>query len=351
MARSGRRRKSGGRTRGAGDGAWEESMERGYSLNEQGRDEEAAECFEEALALGGEGHADPHAFMGQSLLDTGRVKEAMGHFGRAIKADPLHTMALYKMAESLLALNRVGEAHAWCGRAIESDPDEAAPHHVMGLVYSHLMDPKAAIAEFSEAVRIDPANFRGYANMAARLGDMGRPKEALRCLDEALRLNPEYAFAHCQRAETLATLGREGEARKSWERAVECDPRYMLGDARRHMKPDSLAELSRAGWRGGRPPKGLGEVRLPGGRAKARGKEGRKTDLMLARLRAACELEGISLGDALRVIASGDWDPAGAVPIAERVRRMKAEDRRAGEKGRRGRPEPARRRKRAGAGG
>ena len=359
MARSSGRKGKGARKGGA---AWEEAMERGYSMNKQGRGEEAAACFEKALALGGEGHANPHAFMGQSLQNAGRIEEAMAHFDRAIEADPRHTMALFKKAEALLALNRVGEARVWCERAIESDPDDAPSHHTMGIIHVHFMDIEGAIAEFSESVRIDPANFRGYANMASPLTVAGRPKEALRCLDAALRINPGYAFAHCQKAETLSRLGRMDEAQKSWEKAVECDPRYMLGDARRHLRPDRLAELNRAGWRGGRPPKGLGKVRAPRGRAKARGRKGGEDDLMLARLRAACELEGISLGDALRAIASGGPGAAGAVPIAERVRRMKAGGGRAGGKGKRGPGrtggsagtrgrEPARRRKQAGAGG
>lgn len=316
----------GGRARGSGRKrrAWRQAMERGYDMNESGRCEEAAECFGRAIALGGRGRADPHAFMGQALLDMGRIEEAMVHFDRAIKANPRHSMALYKKAEALLALNRVDEAHRWCRRAVKYGPDEAAPHHVMGLIHAFRMDLEAAIAEFAESVRIKPDNFRGYANMADPLIKTGRPKEALRCLDAALRINPEYAFAHCQRAVTLNLLGRTGEAEKSWEKAVEHDPRYMLGDARQHLRPDRQAELNRAGWRDGLPPKGVGEVRMPRGSAKARGKEGRKADLTMARLRAACEMEGVSVRDAVRAMASGRADPAGQVPIAERVREMKA---------------------------
>ena len=302
MGEKGRRRRE--KAGGARGGAWEEAMERGYSLKRRGRYEEAAECFSEAIALGGEGHADPHAFMGHVLQDMGRVKEAMAHFDSAIEADPRHTMALFKKAEALLALNRVEEARVWCGRAVESDPDDAAPHHVMGNIYSRLLDFEAAIAEFGESVRIDPANFRGKANMGTAHLNARRPEEALECLDAALRVNPEYAFAHYQRAMALDMLGREGEARKSLEKAVEHDPRYMLGDATAHLRADRQAELNRAGWRDGRPPKGIGRIRMPGGRTKARSEKGRESDLALARFMAACEMEGISPGDAFDAIVS-----------------------------------------------
>ena len=330
----------GGGARGGGRGrsAWREAMERGYAMNDRGRYEEAAECFENAIVLGGRGRADPHAFRGQALQDMGRIEEAMVHFDRAIELDPRHSMALFKKAEALLALNRVDEAHRWCRRAVKYGPEEAAPHHVMGLIHALRMDLEAAIAEFSESVRINPDNFRGYANMADPLIKTGRPKEALRCLDAALRINPEYAFAHCQRAVALNMLGRTGEAEKSWEKAVEHDPRYMLGDARQHLRADRQAELNRAGWRDGRPPKGVGEVRVPKGRAKARSEKGRKRDLTMARLRAACEMEGVSMRDAVRTMMSGGADPAGQVPIAERVREMKAGKKGGGAgRGRRGR--------------
>ncbi len=299
--KSRRRREKAGGARG---GAWEEAMERGYSLKRRGRYEKAAECFGEAIALGGEGHADPHAFMGHVLQDMGRVKEAMAHFGRAIEADPRHTMALFKKAEALLALNRVEEARVWCGRAVESDPDDAAPHHVMGNIYSRLLDFEAAIAEFGESVRIDPTNFRGCANIGASHLNARRPEEALECLDAALRVNPEYAFAHYQRAMALGMLGRESEAQKSLEKAVEHDPRYMLGDAGRHLRADRQAELNRAGWRDGRPPRGIGRIRMPSGRMKARSEKGRESDLALARFMAACEMEGISPADAFDAIMS-----------------------------------------------
>ena len=298
-------------------------MERGRRMRECGRHEEAAEFFEKALALGGEGHAEPHACMGDLLQEMGRVKEAIPHYDRAVEADPRHTTALFRKAEALLALNRVEEARVWCGRAVESDPDDAAPHHVMGTIHSRLRDCEAAIAEFSEAVRIDPTNFRGRANIGSAHLNEGRPEEALESLDAALRLNPKYAFAHWQRAVALTRLGREDEAQKSLEKAVEYDPRYMLGDAGRHLRADRQAELSRAGWRGGRPPKGLGRIRMPSGRRKARSEKGRKSDLALARFMAACELEGISPSDAFDALMAKGAGNVGRVAAAAASKRVR----------------------------
>ena len=309
-----------------GSAAWWQAMRRAQDLADRGRVEEAAECYDSAASLAGDGSADPHAFTGDALQYMGRTEEALAHYDRAIKADPGHTIALFKKAEALLALNRVDDAREWCGRAIESDPGDAMPHHTMGNILMRLGDHEAAIAEYAEAVGIDPASFRSYANMGTSHIKAGRPDEALRCLDSALRIDPGYAYAHCQRSVALSRLGREDEADRSWEKATMYDPRYMLGDARVHLRADRQAELSRAGWREGRPPKGLGRIRLPKGRQKARSKKGRERDITMAKLRAACELEGISMFDAIRVAMLDSGVPVSKGSIADRVREMRAKE-------------------------
>ena len=299
-----------GRRGGAGRGAsWVEIMGRGDALSARDRYEKAIERYREALALGGS-RADLHARIGQSLHRMGLTEEAIEHLDAAIWSDPRHATALHAKAEALLALNRIDEARGFCGRAIEADPGDAGPHHTMGIIQFRLGDQEASIAEYVESVRIMPDNFRGHANMGVGHLEEGRLEEGLRCLDEALRINPKYAFAHYQRSVVLDRMGRKDEARKSHEKAVEHDPRYMLGDAGVHLRADRQAELSRAGWRDGRPPKGLGKVRVPTGRRRARTEKGRERDLVLGRLAAACELEGISLTDAITSLLEGG-DPLG----------------------------------------
>ena len=207
----------------------------------------------------------------------------------------------------------------------------------MGNIYSRLLDFEAAIAEFAESVRLDPTNFRGHANMGTALINAKRPKEALPCLDAALRVDPKYAFAHFQKAVALGMLGREDESEKSWEKAIEYDPRYMLGGAGRHLRADRQAELSRAGWRDGRPPKGVGKIRMLTGRRKARSEEGRERDLALARLDAACEMEGISIDDAITAMLERESGRGGASAV--RVVRKAGGGEKAGRQGpRKGRP-------------
>ena len=304
---------------------WRQAMEEGRGLDSRGRHAEAVERFGEAMELGGGGDADLHASMGEALQGLGRSEEALAHFEKGIEADPRHTISLFKKAEALLALNRVDEAREWCGRAIESDPDECPPHHVMGNVHARLHDVEAAIAEYAEAVRIDPTSFRSYANMGISHIKAGRPAEALQCIDSALKINPKYAYAHALRCSALKELGRKSEARRSWEKATRYDPRYMLGDASVHLRADKQAEQNRAGWDSGRPPKGLGRIRLPKGRKKARSKKRREGDIALAKLRAACELEGISVSDAILAIMLNKEEGGGSrASIVDRVREMRA---------------------------
>lgn len=312
----------GGRLEGGAPGSrrapWVQAMERGHGLDARGRHDKAIECYREALALGGS-RADLYAEIGQSLRVMGRTEEAIEHLDRAIESDPRHPVALFKKAEALVALNRVDEARGYCGRAIESDPGMAEAHHTMGIIHFRQPDYEASIAEYAESIRLNPDNFRGYANMGTGHMALGRLDEALQCFDAALRIDPKYAFAHCQRSVVLGRLGREDESRESYERAVEHDPRYMLGDARVHLRADRQAELSRAGWRDGRPPRGLGKVRVPTGRSRARSEAGRERDLTLGRLAAACELEGVSLMDTIAAMLGGD-QPAGLPPVHDGAR-------------------------------
>ena len=90
------------RAPGAGGGTWMRALARGQDLGKRGRYEEAAECFAEAMALGGD-HPELYSSMGEAQQDMGRIEEAMSYFDRAIKANPRHTTALFKKAEALPA--------------------------------------------------------------------------------------------------------------------------------------------------------------------------------------------------------------------------------------------------------
>ena len=142
---------------------------------------------------------------GASLSASGRHKEAIASYDKALKMNPELAIPWHNKAKSLAALGRTDEASKCIIRAANLGLQEAQKVcEQSGTLYKkHDLDADARISE-------------GIA-----FGKRGKWQEALACYDKALELTPENPKAWLNKGQSLRKLGRLPEAVKSCEQFVK----------------------------------------------------------------------------------------------------------------------------------
>jgi len=140
---------------------------KGGSLANLGRPEEALTCFERALEINSR-YAGAWSNKGLALDDLGRPAEALTCYERALEINPRYSMAWFNKGAALAGLGRLDEA----------------------------------LTCYEQALEINPRDAQAWFNKGAVLHDTGRFEQALACFEQAHRLGvPQAAeaIAECRR--------------------------------------------------------------------------------------------------------------------------------------------------------
>lgn len=165
-----------------------------------------------------------HNNLGTTLLEKGRITEAIGEFEKALRIDPRYAAAQGNLGNALL---RLGEAEAsllHLQSAVEIDPLNAMIRNNLGNALLQLGRENEAAAQYAKAVEIDATYVEAHNNLGALALRMGRKEEAVAHLRKALALNSESADAHNNLGNTLAQLGKQEEALHHYESALVRKP-------------------------------------------------------------------------------------------------------------------------------
>jgi tetratricopeptide (TPR) repeat protein len=179
---------------------------------------------------------------GMSLANLGRHEEALLCFESAIEIDQKHATSWTNRAVALQALGRRQEALQSCEAAVQADPSHWMAWCNHGVVLAEMRRFEEALTCYARAVALSPRNWSAWANQGAALADLGRHHEALPCYDQALELNPRHWIAWANKASALSRLGRPDEQLGCLDRAIEISPREA---ALWSSKGGALTELKR----------------------------------------------------------------------------------------------------------
>ncbi len=168
-----------------------ELMDKGYSLTELGRAEEALEAYDRALALQ-PNYAWAWARKGRTLRLLERYEDALGCFDRALELSPTY-------------------GWAWNGR---------------GIVQERLNRREEALESYRRASELKPGDVWPWYNQADILQSMGRYEEALPLLDRALSADPMHAHSWAKRGQIYRLMERYESAVKAYRVALKAQPDY-----------------------------------------------------------------------------------------------------------------------------
>jgi tetratricopeptide (TPR) repeat protein len=251
-----------------------ELMDKGYSLTELGRLNEALVAYDSAIALKPD-YAWAWARRGRTLRVLGRYEEALRCYDRALEVQPSYAFAwngkgivLERMghleralacyqkaaeinpadvwhwcnqADVLVAMNRQREAIPLLEKALQQDPAHPNSWAKLGQVYRLLQDYPQSIKAYEQAIRRAPEYAWAHNGYGLSLKLNGQLEEALLSFKRAARYEPNEVWHWYNMVETLILLNQYEEAVHPAQRAVQVDPNHApswskLGQVLRYVK-------------------------------------------------------------------------------------------------------------------
>jgi type IV pilus assembly protein PilF len=174
--------------------------------------------------------------MAGSMMNAGRVSEALDWVDQAIESEPANAGIYNVRGQYCLIAGRLSEAEAAFSRALEVDPHLTDAHNNLGAVYDQLGRKDEAERHFLRALE-DPAYptpEKVRLNLGLLYESQGRDREALESLRAAVEIDPKYYTAHFALGSLLDRLGQLDEAAREYEVAAPAyasngDYHYRLG--------------------------------------------------------------------------------------------------------------------------
>ena len=202
----------------------EDLSARCFCLQNLGRYEEAAECYETLVAISPQ---DALAWSRRSavLLRLGRHDEALRSCERAIEIHPDTAGFWGDHGVILLGAGQPDRALASFERALQLDAGDPTSWIRRGMALSELACYEEASASFARSSELDPGSELAYVYNCAALIELKRCERALPLAQRALEINPAQPLAWAVLGTAQAGVNRYREALVSVERAIELGER------------------------------------------------------------------------------------------------------------------------------
>jgi tetratricopeptide (TPR) repeat protein len=194
----------------------------GRSLLEVGRVDEAVRHLQRARDIA-PGQPEVEAALGQAYRALGWLEEALGSFQAAALAAPADARCSHWAGEVHAELGDLEAAVASMQHAVAARPNEAAWHDALGQVLAELGRYGAAARAFRNAHALDPDRALYVRHLGrAHLG-AGEATAAVEALRQAVALAPDDAGALGDLGRALAATGEGAVALEILRRAVTMD--------------------------------------------------------------------------------------------------------------------------------
>ena len=183
---------------------------------------------------------------GSSLDNLGKRDEAIACFDAALKLDPLSARAWFNKGVALFASRRPNEALACYEKALQMDAKSAPAWSNLGVALKSAGKMKDAIACYDRAIQYNPRYPNAWVNKGVALKASGKTDEALSCYEHALKLNPSDVTTWANKGNVLCMLGRAEEAVTCFDRALALDSSLALTWLNRGIALSSLKRFDEA---------------------------------------------------------------------------------------------------------
>lgn len=194
-------------------------LRRGLLLQQQGRLDEAIECYRAVLALRPEG-AEAHFNLGNAYSEQGRIDEGIASFQQALALAPDFAAAHANLGSAFLQRGRHREALACFRKAIALEPELAEAHFNLGIASYQQGDLRSAKAALTRYLRFRPADRTALLTLSEAYSRSNELDDAATCLERVLADSPNDAGAHNLLGNLRRNQARHGDAMRHYELAI-----------------------------------------------------------------------------------------------------------------------------------
>lgn len=180
--------------------------------------------------------AMPRIDLGQALLESGRMDEALEQYRIAIKLNPNSAKAHNNLGVAFLRKGWIDQAIEEFQIALSIFPARAESRYNLGLAFSKKGWIDQAIEQYQIALKLNPNDTGGHINLGNVFLRKGWIDQAIRQYQIALKLDPNDAALRYNMGLALSKKGLADQAIKQYQIALSINPyndeaRYNLGNA------------------------------------------------------------------------------------------------------------------------
>ena len=161
---------------------------------------------------------------GIAAYNSGDMSAAVAQFTSAVEHDPNNAAALNNLGQVLVRTGRAREAIPYFDRAIAIADGVWSYHFNRARAYGELKEWRQAIAGYQEAARLFPDDYVTQFNLGRALQADGDLAGAIEAYARASELAPGQADFHLWHGQALDQIGRTGDAAVEYRRFLELDP-------------------------------------------------------------------------------------------------------------------------------
>jgi len=166
-----------------------------------------------------------HNSLGNALIGTGKLNEAVDHFATAVDLNPKDQISQNNLAMGLFQQEKLSEAMQHLQTVLEINPDNYLAHVVLGRLRMLQGQVEDAVTHFRHAIRLNPESGDVHLFLGQALMTQDNLEEAAQQLVEETQLAPNFPEGHHQLGIVLGRLKRWPEAAATLGRAVELSPK------------------------------------------------------------------------------------------------------------------------------
>lgn len=123
-----------------------------------------------------------------TLLDTGRIKEAIDELQRMLAVTPNFAPAHSLLGRAYANMGRWAESQQWCQSAVKLDSLLAEPYYVLALVYEHEGQFQPAISMLKKAIYLDRDMPLAHFSLAMLYKKAGETRQARRAFENSIKV-------------------------------------------------------------------------------------------------------------------------------------------------------------------
>jgi serine/threonine protein kinase/tetratricopeptide (TPR) repeat protein len=163
-----------------------------------------------------------HACLGFVYASTGRYREAIDEYDKALRIEPVNDDFRRQRARAEERDGKLQEAEATYREAIRLRPHYWANYNSLGAFYINRAKYNEAIDAFSQVVKLAPDSAFGYTNLGAAYNQLGRYTEAIAMFQQSATIRPT-PLAYSNLATAYFSKRQFIEAAETFEKARTLD--------------------------------------------------------------------------------------------------------------------------------